>query len=375
MRLLPLALAALTLTPLLPMAEAQTVRIVPDQYPTIQAAVTAADPGDTILIRAGTYHESVTVPPSKRDLTLQGSGMWDTLLVGDGQRDWAIVVRADGVAVRDLGARDYTGNGIFFEDVDGFLMERLTAGNTGEYGLYAIRSSHGAVRDSVAWGHNDAGIYVGESLYCFCVVERNRAFDNVNGYSGTASNYITIRDNDFHDNRIGLSLSTLPSEPGFQQYATVVGNRIHHNNNHVRQGTLQGVFFYPTGIGIAVAGGSHDAIVGNDVHDNELWGISMFWLEAAPVENRVTDNVLADNGVDLWWDEYGVNNCWERNRFRSSDPAVLPDCSSTRVAGAGNVGVPNPRKTLFLVLLATLQEGEAGDPYHTPLGDVGPLPI
>ena len=35
--------------------------IVPDDYPTIQAAIDAASPGDTILVRPGTYFENLTL--------------------------------------------------------------------------------------------------------------------------------------------------------------------------------------------------------------------------------------------------------------------------------------------------------------------------
>jgi len=34
---------------------------VPDDYPTIQQAINAASPGDTIFVRNGTYHENVLV--------------------------------------------------------------------------------------------------------------------------------------------------------------------------------------------------------------------------------------------------------------------------------------------------------------------------
>src|SRR2546430_1990398 len=41
------------------------------QYPTIQAAVTAASPGSDIVVCAGTYVEQVTIPAAKNDLILR----------------------------------------------------------------------------------------------------------------------------------------------------------------------------------------------------------------------------------------------------------------------------------------------------------------
>ena len=53
-----------------PRTAASALLIVPDQYPTIHSAVTAASSGDSILIRAGTYVDSLSW--SGKDLTLLG---------------------------------------------------------------------------------------------------------------------------------------------------------------------------------------------------------------------------------------------------------------------------------------------------------------
>jgi hypothetical protein len=56
---------------------AQVILRVPQDYPTIQAAVDAAPEGATILIAPGIYVESITIT---KDLTLEGSGMEKTIL-------------------------------------------------------------------------------------------------------------------------------------------------------------------------------------------------------------------------------------------------------------------------------------------------------
>ncbi len=69
---------------------------------TIQAAIEAADPGDTIRVFAGVYYENVIID---RAVSLIGNGSADTVIDGGGGGD-IVSITSDGVNVRNLTLRD-----------------------------------------------------------------------------------------------------------------------------------------------------------------------------------------------------------------------------------------------------------------------------
>jgi parallel beta-helix repeat protein len=62
------------------LVRAPTIIVVPDDYPTIQAAVNAASPEDTVYVRTGTYRERIII---NKALSMVGENMEDTIIDGE----------------------------------------------------------------------------------------------------------------------------------------------------------------------------------------------------------------------------------------------------------------------------------------------------
>jgi parallel beta-helix repeat protein len=75
-------------------AESKTI-IVPDNQPTITAALAAANPGDTIYIKSGTYNEKFTI---EKSISIKGENAATTIING-ANSGTVILVKHDGVTI------------------------------------------------------------------------------------------------------------------------------------------------------------------------------------------------------------------------------------------------------------------------------------
>lgn len=386
---------------------------VPAEYPSIQAAVDAAVPGDLVLIAPGIYREAVDVTTD--ELTIRGVSRSETILDGEFELDNGIrVVGAAGVAIENMTARNFTKNGFFWTGSTGYRGSYLTALRNGDYGIYAFDSVQGQLDNSYASGSPDAGFYIGQCFPCDAVIDNVLSEHNGLGYSGTNSGgNLLIVNSVFRFNRAGIVPNSGSYELCYPQRDTVIVGNVVHSNNQPDTPAID-VAILAMGNGILSAGGIRNTIERNLVFDHDKTGIGLVpFLEddpnddlptreewdfdcatqktAAPAtangsllwdsqENRVIGNVVSESRVaDIAVDSAGgdlasFGNCWGSNTFATSAPLdleTLAPCDAPVVAGDGwTIGGLN-----VVSWLAEVATRPASVDYRTaPLPDPPSLP-
>jgi cytochrome c peroxidase len=315
----------------------------------IQDAVDAARPGDTIEVEPGTYRQSVLVDVDR--ITLRGlvrDGQ-RAVLDGEGALTDAVIGSGHGFTIEGFALRDYTSNGITVHGATGVVFRDLVVDRTGLYGVYPVECRDVLVERVVVTGAKDAAIYVGQSADI--VVRRSEVHDNVTGIEIENSTNALVEENYAHDNTAGILVFLLPNNPSKVGRDTrVLRNRV-VANNHPNFGDPSAIVSkVPAGTGVFIMGADGTEVAGNEIRGNDSVGIAVvslaiafppgatFDVGAIPEENRIHDNVLAENGrrpapavkeiagrgVDLLWDGSGWTNTWDQpgaTRF----PMLLPD--------------------------------------------------
>jgi plastocyanin len=320
-------------------------RRVPQDYPTIQNGVDAANPGDLVLIDKGDYFESVFV--TTPSITLRGVDRNTVVLDGKFELGTGIMVGGNGVAIENMTARNYTLNGFFWTGVRGFRASYLTAYNNGDYGIYAFGSTDGLFEHSYASGSPDSAFYVGQCAPCRVVLNDVVGEYSGLGYSGTnSSGDMYVINSRFTHNRSGISTSTFDIElspPG--RDTTIIGNVVADSGFD-----NEAAGFYATetlaGNGIALVGTHNNHVERNYVVRSRNNGIVVipildrhYWPSTGHVVRNNT--VLHSGRADLAAGGLGtIGNCFSGNVYRSSLPwglEALNGCARFRLPMASDL--------------------------------------
>jgi hypothetical protein len=151
-------LALLAIAGLVAMPGHAAVIIVPDDQPTIQAAVTAAGAGDTVQVRPGTYAEGVRIDNGQTGLTLEGLG-GRPVLTPPASSNGILVDEVSGVTIRALEIQGGV-RGVRLDLADGAIITDLRLSGQTRDGILVRRGSPITVSDSSVDGAFVDGIRV-----------------------------------------------------------------------------------------------------------------------------------------------------------------------------------------------------------------------
>lgn len=355
------AVACLTISP----AHASTVIVVsPGQ--SIQAAVDAAQPGDTIQLKPGTYHESVTV--SKDNITLRGAGtgpngsvllpptVFPDNACGHVPPDEATGPVGGGICVYGTFDSNFvvshwvTGVRITGIKVDGFAVDvatlyaeharidHLVALNAGHYNIAVIISRHMQVDDNILHGAGHASMYIGnyEVAASDTTITRNDVSDGYYGISVRDSQGVVLTENNLHANcsgYLGWDDAQYPIASNGDQ-VLLSRNVVADNNETCAPGEPPG---FPSvhGTGIVLIGNAKTVVRENKVTGNHGTGplsggivvSQQQWIPPTQIESddAIINNDVSNNGpYDLRWDQQGTNIKFAGNSHcKTSSPAGL----------------------------------------------------
>jgi len=282
---------------------------VPDDYPTIQAAIDAANEGDTVIVNPGTYNEHVKITKS---LKLLGSGR-ESVIVGDGAGHTVEILR--GVTNVTFAKFAVKGSrwpllaGIYIGGINNIVKENLVTGHY--HGIYMWDSSDNTLRNNSltynrynleVWGltpthflHDidNSNTVDGKPVYYWVNKQTNQVPNDAGYVAIVNSANITVKDLNLSNNGQGLLLA----------YSTnsVVQNVTCSNN-------IRGVHMVLSDNNILVENNvSENAESGlllitssnNDIHRNDItynkWGIQLSYSLLLPARGR--NNIIRNNNV------------------------------------------------------------------------------
>jgi cytochrome c peroxidase len=322
----------------------------------IQAAVDRARPGDVIEVMPGIYKEEVKVDLD--NITIRGvtseippgdatGVVRRPVFDGENKMSDGVLASGSNFVIENVDLRDYTANGVVAQHARNVTFRNLKIEHTGLYGVYPVSCTGVKIESCVATGIADAALYVGQSRDI--IVRDSEAHDNVTGIEIENSVNAIVENNYVHDNTGGILVFILPNNPSKVGRNCIVRNNRVIDNNHVNFANPNSIVAHvPPGTGVMVMAADNTEVTGNEIRNNDCYGVAVFGLEVAfekgtafdvgpiPENNWIHDNTYSDNGrnpagavkraglkgADLVWDLSGSSNRWQEPNATSSTPLL-----------------------------------------------------
>ena len=286
-------------------ADAATLVVNPGE--SIQATVSRAREGDTVLVMPGRYRETVFI--DKDRIQLRGvikEGQWP-VLDGEGTLNDGVLASGHGVVIENLWVRRYKGNGIMTQGSNNYQIIHNVVEGPCFYAIFPQFGKNGLVAHNFVTKSEDAAIYVGMSDGVDII--SNEASQSIIGIETENSRNSLIEGNYVHDNVMGIALTMLPGLPvKVAEKSVIRRNFVVSNNiaNFAPRGAITAGA--PPGVGILVLGADDTSIEDNLIRDNQSAGILIadtgFFvstpderMDPYPDGTRVLRNDFIDNGV------------------------------------------------------------------------------
>lgn len=298
----------------LPVSAQDALIVAPDgSYTTIDAALAAADSGDTIEVHGGTYSAPLVVDKSVSLIgvdqpVIDGHGTGSLVMINAPQ----VVFR--GFIVRGSGqSLTHEDTGIVIQGTQVTVSDNLL--DDVMFGIYFANASGGLAQNNIIHGKPLEESVRGDGIRVWYSNDVQLIDNEIATGRDTLIWYadnITIRDNHFHDNRYGLHFM-------YNDNAIVENNIIENN-------AVGAYMMYSAGL----------VMTGNQfIHNRGAsgYGIAFKDMDRAEVaDNSFIGNVSAvylDNSPSL----YDVNNIFTRNFIAYND--------------VGLVGLPSVQRNIF----------------------------
>ena len=331
-------------------ASAKTI-YVPDNYTKIQWAVDNASDGDTIIVRDGTYYESITV---SKHLTIKSENGSENCIV-DGSGSDVFTLKADGIRIEGFTIKGGY-DGIHILSNNNTIINNIISSNDA-YGIYLYKSNNHMIRKNEFM--ND-GIFVDDSYnnivedntvngkpLVYLEDESDRIIDNAGQVILVKCKNITVMNSELTNTDIGVELwqsdNCLISN---NNISSNVYNGIYlkySNNNSISNNKICSNGWD----GIGLYGYSNNNIISNNnISNNEYDGIDL-----CSSNNTIINNIISSNnvyGIFIW---YSNNNSISDNIISSNNYDGIyfyGYLSSNNIISNNNIS-SNGRYGIFLI--------------------------